>query len=50
LSAYERLTAILHERIASLARVMLYPGQDEMSALALGALRALRGEEPAKEY
>jgi butyrate kinase len=29
---------------------MVYPGQDEMKALALGALRVLRGEEEAKTY
>jgi butyrate kinase len=50
LAAYDRLMRSLHERIASLARVMLYPGEDEMSALALGALRALKAEEPEKEY
>jgi len=29
---------------------MVYPGEDEMEALALGALRVLKGEEKAKEY
>jgi butyrate kinase len=50
LASYERLVTILHERIASIARVLRYPGEDEMMALALGALRALRGEELEKEY
>ena len=50
LASYERLIKILHERVASIARVLRYPGEDEMTALALGALRALRGEEPEKEY
>lgn len=50
LASYERLVSLVHERIASIARVLHYPGEDEMSALALGALRALRGEEALKEY
>lgn len=50
LASYERLISLVHERIASIARVLHYPGEDEMSALALGTLRALRGEEAMKEY
>jgi butyrate kinase len=50
LASYGRLMDLLSDRIASLARVVRSPGEDEMSALALGALRALRGEEPEKEY
>ena len=50
LASYERLTALVHERIAGLSRVILYPGEDEMAALALGALRVLRGEEREREY
>ena len=30
--------------------VKVYPGQDEMGALAQGALRVLRGEDQALEY
>lgn len=33
-----------------LARIIVLPGEDEMEALAMGALRVLRGEEKAKEY
>jgi butyrate kinase len=29
---------------------MIYPGEDELDALAKGALRVLGGEEQAKEY
>jgi butyrate kinase len=29
---------------------MVYPGEDEMGALANGALRVLKSEEVAKEY
>ena len=50
LASYDRLVALLHERIAPIARVLRYPGEDEMMALALGALRVLRGEEQEKEY
>ncbi len=50
LASYGRLTDLLHDRIASFGRVVRTPGDNEMSALALGALRALRGEEPEKEY
>jgi butyrate kinase len=50
LASYGRLVDLLRSRIASLGRVVRSPGEDEMSALALGALRVLRGEEPAKEY
>jgi butyrate kinase len=50
LASYDRLVALLHERIAPIARVLCYPGEDEMMALALGALRVLRGEEQEKEY
>ena len=30
--------------------VSVYPGENEMAALAKGALRVLYGKEPAKEY
>lgn len=50
LASYGRLMDLLRDRIASLGRVVLSPGDDELAALALGALRALTGEEPAKEY
>lgn len=40
----------LKERIAFLAPVHVYPGEDEMEALALNALGALRGELPVLVY
>lgn len=40
----------IRERIAFLAPVYVYPGEDEMEALALGGLRVLRGEEAARVY
>jgi butyrate kinase len=44
------LTEWIEERVRFIAPVLLYPGEDEMTALALGALRVLRGEENAKTY
>ncbi|MBM6993349.1 MAG: butyrate kinase [Prevotella sp.] len=40
----------LLERIRSIAPVHIYPGEDEMSALADDALAVLRGERVAQEY
>lgn len=40
----------LKRRIEFLAPVHVYPGEDEMEALALNALSVLRGEMPVKEY
>jgi butyrate kinase len=44
------LTGWIEQRVRRLAPVLVYPGQDEMLALAQGALRVLRNEEPALEY
>ncbi|MEW9123409.1 MAG: butyrate kinase [Thermotaleaceae bacterium] len=38
------------QRVSFIAKVLLYPGEDEMIALAEGGLRVLRGEEEAKIY
>lgn len=40
----------LKQRVGWLAPVSVYPGQDEMSALALNTLHVLRGEWEAKQY
>jgi len=37
-------------KVGFLAPVSVYPGEDELLALAEGGLRVLRGEENAKEY
>ena len=37
-------------RVSFLGRVIVYPGGDEMEALAAGTLRALTGAEPARSY
>ena len=33
-----------------ISQVVVYPGEDELLALAEGGLRVLKGEETAKEY
>ncbi len=40
----------IEERVGFLAPVKVYPGEDEMAALAAGGLRVLRGLEAAKIY
>lgn len=45
----EKLVLDLRAAIDWIAPVTVYPGEDELQALAEGALRVLRGEEPAHE-
>ena len=40
----------LKERISYMAPVYVYPGEDELEALALNALGALTGELPVQVY
>lgn len=47
-SAY--ITEGIKQRVSYLAPVHVFPGEDEMEALALNALAVLRGECQAKEY
>jgi len=44
-----KLLADLRAAIQWIAPVVVYPGEDELQALAEGALRVLRGEEEARE-
>ncbi len=46
----EHLTRRIRRRISYLAPVHVYPGEDEMQALALNALRALRNPSIVKTY
>ena len=46
----ELLVGWIEERIAWVAPVLVLPGQDEMLALAQGALRVLTGQEAAMHY
>lgn len=40
----------IKERVGFIAKVMVYPGEFEMLALAQGVLRVFRGDEKAKAY
>ena len=46
----ERVTTAIEERVGFIAPVTLYPGEDELLALAQGALRVMNGEEKPQEY
>jgi len=46
----EMLLNWVKKRVSFLGKIMVYPGEDEMQALALGALRVLRGEEEVLRY
>ncbi|TVP95184.1 MAG: butyrate kinase [Acholeplasmatales bacterium] len=46
----ERVVEGIRERVSFIAPILIFPGEDEMEALALGALRVLNGEEAAKTY
>ena len=46
----DRLCEALTARVGFIARILRYPGEDEMQALAEGALRVLNGEESALDY
>lgn len=49
--AYSKsFTKMISDRVGFLAEVKVYPGEDEMVALALGGLRVLKGEEKAQNY
>jgi butyrate kinase len=43
-------TDLIRERVDSMAPIFIYPGEDEMKALAEGALRVLEGKEEVKRY
>jgi butyrate kinase len=45
-----RLIKMITEKVEFIAPFLIFPGEDEMEALTLGALRVLKGEEKAKEY
>lgn len=40
----------IKERVEFISNVVVYPGEDELLALAEGGLRVLKGEEAAKKY
>jgi butyrate kinase len=46
----KKLVDLIKSRVEFIAPLFVFPGEQEMKALALGALRVLRGEEEAKTY
>ncbi len=44
----KKIVARIKDRVGFIAPITLYPGENEMDALALGALEAIRGNEPIK--
>lgn len=50
LAQSKQFVDLIIERVEFIAPVHVFPGEEEMRALALGALRVLRAEETAKTY
>jgi butyrate kinase len=46
----EYAIAYITERVKKLAPIFVYPGEDEMEALAMNGLMALNGEVEVREY
>ena len=46
----ELVTAYITEKVKFIAPVKIYPGEDEMRALAMNGLMVLKGEITPKEY
>ena len=46
----EQFTNWIEEKVKFIAPVYVYPGEDELAALAQGGLRVLSGKEAPKEY
>lgn len=46
----EKVAEEIKKRIGWISEITVYPGEDELLALAQGALRVLNGEEEVKEY
>lgn len=50
LARSDLLCGWIKEFVDYIAPVRIYPGEDELLALAQGCLRVLKGEEPARDY
>lgn len=46
----ERFVEMISKKVRFIGRIEVFPGEDELAALAEGALRVIKGEENAKEY
>jgi butyrate kinase len=50
LARSERVVGEIRDRVAFLAPVLVYPGENELEALALSVLAVLRGEAMPRVY
>ena len=49
--AYDKdFVKMIEDKVKFIAKVIVYPGEDELLALAEGGLRVLKGVEEAKTY
>jgi len=49
--AYDQLILdFISDRVSFISQILVFPGEDEMEALAFGALRVLKNEEKYREY
>ena len=46
----KEVVAAIKEKVGFIAPITVYPGEDELLALAQGAIRVLSGEEPVQKY
>jgi butyrate kinase len=46
----QQLTSLLNSQVGWIAPIEIYPGEDELQALAEGALRVLRHEEEPQHF
>jgi butyrate kinase len=46
----QRIVQEIHDRVSFLGSFLVFPGENEMEALAMAAERALSGKEPIREY
>jgi len=49
LARFKRLTELIEKRVGFIAKVMVYPGEDELASMASGAYRVLSGQEIPKK-
>ncbi len=50
LSYDQSIIKLISERVSFISNILVFPGEDEMEALAFGALRVLTNQEKYKEY
>ena len=46
----DKVVSDINKRVGWISEIKVYPGEDELLALAQGAIRVLNGEEQAKQY